>query len=152
MQEIRQKYYFATITESVRKGVKECQTFVQGKKIDNSQSTPEHISKPEWDLGLEDVTQIDLLPEVPPSGGFEKGITAIDVFFTKRHRSRGIQPCFRYHRKHYHRYHDQTCYLLTLMITDRSSIFVSNKINELAEFLATHTTMQQHSIHKLSES
>ena len=35
---------------------------------------------PEWDLGHEDLMQIDLLPELPPSGGYKNVITAIDVF------------------------------------------------------------------------
>ena len=35
---------------------------------------------PEWDLGPEDALQVDLLPNLPPSGGYENIITALDVF------------------------------------------------------------------------
>ena len=35
---------------------------------------------PEWDLGPEDALKIDLLPNLPPSGGYENIITALDVF------------------------------------------------------------------------
>ena len=38
------------------------------------------LNLPEWDLGPEDAMQIDLLPNVPPSGGYENIITAMDVF------------------------------------------------------------------------
>ena len=36
----------------------------------------------EWDLGPEDFMQIDLLPQLPPSGIYENTITAIDIFST----------------------------------------------------------------------
>ena len=35
---------------------------------------------PEWDLGPEDILQMDILPNLPPSGGYDQVITAIDVF------------------------------------------------------------------------
>ena len=50
------------------------------KRINNTRITPELIHIPEWDLGAKDLMQIDLLPELPPSGGYENIITAKDVF------------------------------------------------------------------------
>ena len=50
------------------------------KRINNTRITPELIHIPEWDLAPEDLMQIDLLPELPPSGGYENIITAIDNF------------------------------------------------------------------------
>ena len=77
----RQHYYLPSIANHVCKWVKKCQICVHNKQNDNSQFTPEVISVRERDLGLEDVMQIDLLPEFPPSGGYENIITAaIDVF------------------------------------------------------------------------
>ena len=35
---------------------------------------------PEWDLGPEDAMQIDLLPNLPTSGGYQTVMTTIDVF------------------------------------------------------------------------
>ena len=35
---------------------------------------------PEWDIGPEDAMQIDLLPNLLPSEGYENVLTAIDVF------------------------------------------------------------------------
>ena len=40
----------------------------------------ELLNCPEWDLGPEDILQIDILPNLPPSGGYDNIITAIDVF------------------------------------------------------------------------
>ena len=53
---------------------------IHDKRINNTRITPELIHIPEWDFGPEDLMQIDLLPELPPSGGYENIITAIDVF------------------------------------------------------------------------
>ena len=53
-----------------------CQT----KRINNDLLGTELLNCPEWDLGLEDILQIDILPNLPPSGGYFHIITAIDVF------------------------------------------------------------------------
>ena len=80
MQETRQKYYFPSIAIYVRNWVRDCEICIQDKRINNTRITPELIQIPEWDLGPEDLMQIDLLPELLPSGGYENIITAIDVF------------------------------------------------------------------------
>ena len=49
MQEIKQKGYFPSIANHVCKWVQKCQSCVQGKRIDNSQITPDFVSVPEWD-------------------------------------------------------------------------------------------------------
>ena len=80
MQEIRQKYYFPSIATYVINWLRDCEICIQDKRINNTKITPELIHIPEWDLGPEDLMQIDLLPELPPIGGYENIITAIDVF------------------------------------------------------------------------
>ena len=80
MQEIRQKYYFPSIATYVRNWVRDCEVCIQDKRKNNTRITPELVHIPEWDLGPEDLKQIDLLPELPPSGGYENIITAKDVF------------------------------------------------------------------------
>ena len=80
MQEIRQKYYFPSIATYVRNWVRDCEICIQDKRINNTRITPDLFQIPEWDLGQEDPMQIAFLPELPPSGGFENIITAIDVF------------------------------------------------------------------------
>ena len=80
MQEMRQKYYFPSIATYVRNWVRDCKICIQDKRINNTRITQELIHIPGWGLGPEDLMQIDLLPELPPSGGYENIITAIDVF------------------------------------------------------------------------
>ena len=69
MQEIRQKYYVPSIATYVRNWVPDCAIRIQDKRINNTRITPELIHIPEWDLGPEDLMQIDLLPKLPPSEG-----------------------------------------------------------------------------------
>ena len=80
MQKIRQKYYFPSIATYVRTWIRDCEICIQDQRINNIRITPELIHIPQWDLGQEDLMQIDLLLELPPSGGYENIITAIDKF------------------------------------------------------------------------
>ena len=80
MREIRQKYYFPSIATYVRNCVRHCEISIQDKRINNTRITPKSIQILECDVGPEDLMQIDLLPELPPSGGFENIIRAIYVF------------------------------------------------------------------------
>ena len=146
MQEIRQKYYFPSIATYVRNWVHDCEICIKDKRINNTRITPEIIHIPERDLGPEDFMEIDLLPELPPSGGFENVITAIDVFSryasaypvsnpTAVNRAKVILDIMTRH-----------AYLPTLIITDKGSVFVSQVIHEVAEILGIklkHATTQQ---------
>ena len=78
--EIRQKNYYFGIAKIVKKWVQGCEVCIKHQKIPNSSITPQLLHLPEWDLGPEDAMQIDLLPNLPPSGGYEKLLTALDVF------------------------------------------------------------------------
>ena len=80
LQEIRQKYYYPGIAKHVKKRVEGCETCAKDKRAPNTVITPELLNLPEWDLGPEDAMQIDLLPNLPTSGGYQTVMTAIDVF------------------------------------------------------------------------
>ena len=132
MQEIPQKYYFPSIATYVRNWVRDCEICIQDKRVNNKRITPEPIHIPEWDLGPEDLMQIDLLPELPPSGGYENIIIAIDVISryafaypvcntTAVNTAKVIIDILTRH-----------AYLPTLIITDKGSVFVSQVIDEVA--------------------
>ena len=80
LQEIRQKNYYPGIAKHVRRWVEGCQICTKDKRVPNNSITPELLNLPEWDLGQEDAMQIDLLPNLPTSGGYQTVMTAIDVF------------------------------------------------------------------------
>ena len=75
--EIKPKYYFPA--KANQKKLEEGQTFVKDRRSANSQTIHELISILEGDLVPEDVTQIGLLPELPPNGGYKNIIIAIEV-------------------------------------------------------------------------
>ena len=135
MQEIRQKYYFPSIGTYVRNWVRDCEICIQDKRINNTRITPELIHIPEWDLGPEDLMQTDLLPELPPSGGYENIITAIDVFPRYAFAYPVSNPTAVNTAKVIIDIMTRHVYLPTLIITDKGSVFVSQVIHEVAEIL-----------------
>ena len=80
IQEARQKYYYPCIAKHIRSWVTKCQMCIQNKRISNDLLKTELLNCPEWDLGPEDILQMDILPNLPPNGGYDNIITAIDVF------------------------------------------------------------------------
>ena len=135
MQEIRQKYYFPSIATYVRNWVRDCEICIQDKSTNNTRITPEVIHIPEWDPGPEELIQIDLLPELPPSGGYENIITAIDVFSRYAFAYPVSNPTAENTAKVIIDIMKRHAYLPTLIITDKGSVFVSQVIHEVAEIL-----------------
>ena len=81
LQEICQKYYYPGIAKYVKQWVEGgCEICAKDKRVPNTVITPELPNLPDWDLGPEDSMQIDLLPKLPTSGGYQTVMTAIDVF------------------------------------------------------------------------
>ena len=76
----REKNYFPRIAQLIREWVMSCEQCIKEKRIDCSVTGPplenpnEHITAPGGAM------QIDLVPELPPSGGYENIVTAMDVF------------------------------------------------------------------------
>ena len=76
----REKNYFPKMAQLIRKWVMSCEQCIRESRIDRSLTRPppqnpnEHITAPE------DAMQSDLVPELPPSGGYENIVTAMDVF------------------------------------------------------------------------
>ena len=93
---------------------------------------------PKWDLGPEDLMQIDLLPDLPPSGGFENFFTAIDVFSRYAFAFPVSNPTAVITTKVIIDNMTRHAYLPTLIITDKGSVFVSQVIHELVEILGIY--------------
>ena len=80
LQEIRQRYYYLSMAKHVKKWVEVCEQCARDKGVPIAAITPELTNLPERVLGPEDAMQINLLPNVSLSGGYEIVLTAIDVF------------------------------------------------------------------------
>ena len=79
--------------------------------------------------------QSDLLPELPPSGGYENINTATDVFSRYAFANPVSNPTAANTTKVIIDIMPRHAYLPTLIITDKRSVFVSLVIYELAETL-----------------
>ena len=82
--------------------------------------------------------QIDLLPELPPSGDYENIITAIDVFSRYAFAYPVSNPTAVNTAKALIDIMKRHAYLPTLIITDKGSVFVSQVIHEVAEILGIY--------------
>ena len=131
----REKYYFPKMGQLIREWVMSCRQCIREPRIDRSLTRPslqnpnEHIPVPE------DAMQIDLMPELPPSGGYENIVTAMDVFsryfFTYPTSNQDAKTIAKVlitiMTKH--------AYLPTTLISDKGSAFMSHVIKELAGVL-----------------
>ena len=154
--EIRQKYYYPGIAKIIKKWVQACATCIKHKRIPNSTITPELLNLPEWDLGPEDAMQIDLLPNLPPSCGYENIITAMDVFsrylfaypVTDASATNTAKVIIDIMTKH--------TYLPTTLITDKGTAFTSKLVAEVAQILGIQikcaTTKHPQTIGKLERT
>ena len=154
--EIRQQYYYPGIAKIVKKWVQGCGICIKDKRIPNSFITPEVLNLPEWDLGPEDAMQIDSLPNLPPSGGYENIITAMDVFsrylfaypVTDATATNTAKVIIDIMTKH--------TYLPTTLITDKETAFTSKLIAEIAQNLGIQlkcaTTKHPQTIGKLERT
>ena len=79
--------------------------------------------------------QIDLLPELPPSGGYENSITAIDIFSRYAFAYPVSKPTAVNTAKVIIDVMTALAYLPTPIITDKGSVFVPQVIHEVAEIL-----------------
>ena len=76
----REKNSFPKMAQLIKEWVMPCEQCIRESRIDRSlthlllQNPNEHITAPE------DAMQIDLVPEILPSGGYENIVTAMDVF------------------------------------------------------------------------
>ena len=144
IQEARQKYYYPCMAKYIKKWVSNCQICIQTKRINNDLLRRELPNCPEWDLGPEDILQMDILPNLPPSGGYDHIITAIDVcskylfaypvtLITATAVSRVIMDILCKHT-----------YLPTTIITDLGTQFNAQVTHEVAAVLGNelkHATM-----------
>ena len=135
LYEIRQKYYYPGIAKIVKKWVLGCEACIKDKRTTNPSLTPELLNLPEWDVGPEDALQIDLLPYLPPSGGYENIITALDVLsrylfaypVADASASSTAKVIIDIMTRH--------AYYPTTLITDKGTAFTSRLVDEVAKIL-----------------
>ena len=76
----REKYYFPKMAQLIREWVMLCEQCIRESRFDRSLTRPALQNPNEHNTAPEDAMQYDLVPELPPSGGYENFVTAMDVF------------------------------------------------------------------------
>ena len=131
----REKYYFPKMAQLIREWVISCEQCIRESRIDPSLTRPplqnpnQHITAPEAAI------QIDLVPELPPSGGYENIVTAMDLFSrylfaypTSNQDTKTIaKVLINIMTKH--------AYLPTTLISDKGTAFMSHVTKEVARVL-----------------
>ena len=131
----REKYYFPKLAQLIREWVISCEQCNGESRIHRVltrlplQNPNEHITAPE------DAMQIDLVPELQPSGGYENIVTAMDVFSrylfaypTSNQDAKTIaKVLINILTKH--------AYLPTTLISDKGTAFMSHVTKEVGAVL-----------------
>ena len=143
------------MAQLLREWVMSCEKCIRELKINPQLTRPplqnpnEHINAPEYAM------QIDLVPGLPPSGGYENIVTAMDVFFrflfaypTSNQDATTIAKVIINMTKH--------AYLPTTLISDKDTAFTSHVNEEVAGVLGITlkhaTTKHAHTIGLLEQS
>ena len=132
---MQSKYYFPGLARKIRAWVTSCQDCIANKRIDTRQIRPKMLSNTEFTMGPEDCLEVDILPNLPSSNGYQHIITMMDVFsrylfayptqdMTAKTVARCIIDVMTRH-----------CYLPTVILTDEGSQFRSEVVNQIAQTL-----------------
>ena len=131
----REKYYFPKMAQLITEWVMSCEQCIRESRIDCNLTRPslqnpnKHITAPE------DAMQSDLVPELPPPGGYENVLTAMDVFSgflfayltSNQDAKTTAKVLINIMTKH--------AYLPTTLISDKGTAFMSHVIKEVAGVL-----------------
>ena len=123
------------MAKRIKQWVMQCEDCIKYKRINNSQIRPKMINNTEHVLGPEYILEIDILPNLPNSAGYQNIVTMIDVFSrylfaypTQNATARTIGRCIvDVMTRH--------AYLPTLIISDKGSQFRSEVVEELTRIL-----------------
>ena len=131
----REKYYFPKMAQLIREWVMSCEQCIRESRIDRSITRPP-LQNPNQQINApEDVMQIDLVPKLPPSGGYENIVKAMDVFCrylfaypTSNQDAKTIAKVLINNMTPH-------AYLPTTLISDKGTAFMSQVIKEVAGVL-----------------
>ena len=131
----REKNYFPKMAQLIREWVISCEQGIRESRFDRSLNRPPLQNPNKQITAPEDAVQVDLVPEIPPSGGYENTATAIDVFSrylfaypTSNQDAKTVaQVLINIMTKH--------TYLPTTPISDKGTAFTSNVIKVVAGVL-----------------
>ena len=131
----REKYYYPNMAQLIREWVLSCEQCLRESRINPQLTRPPLQNPNEYITAAEDAMQIGLVPGLPPSGGYENIVTAIDVFSrylfanptSNQDAKTFAQVLINIMTKH--------AYVPTTLISDKGTAFTSNVIKQVAGVL-----------------
>ena len=118
------------LAKRIRQWVMQCEDCIKYKRINNSQIRSKLINATEHVLDPEDILEIDILPNLPNSAGYQNIVTMIDVFSrylfaypTQNVTAKTIDVMTRH------------AFLSTLILSDKGSQFPSEVVAETTQIL-----------------
>ena len=131
----RGKYYYPNMAQLIRQWIMSCEQCLRESRIITRLTRPPLQNPNEYITVPEGAMQIDLVPGLPPSGGYENIVTAMDVFSryffaypTANQDAKTIaKVLINIMTKH--------AYLPTTLISDKGTAFTSHVIKEVAGVL-----------------
>ena len=135
IQECTTKYYYPGLAQKIKARVTSCPDSIANKRIDTRQIRNKMISNTEFTIGPKDCVEIDILPNLPSSNGYNH-INNMTVVFSRyvfaypTHdmaartvARRNIDVMTRH------------CFLPTVLPIDKRSRFRSQVVNQIAQTL-----------------
>ena len=112
-----------------------CEQCIREPRIHRSLTRPPQQNPNEHITAPEDAMQIDLVPELPPSGGYENLVTAMDVFSRYLFAYRTSNQDAKTSAKVLINIMTKHAYLPTTLISDKGTAFMSQVIKEVTDVL-----------------
>ena len=128
----REKYYYPNMAQLIREWVLLCEQCLRESRINPQLTRPPLQNPNEYITAPEDAMQIDLVPGLPPSGGYENIVTAIDVFSRYLFAYPTSHQVAKTVAKVIINIMTKHAYLPTTLISDKGTAFTSNVIKEVA--------------------
>ena len=131
----REKYYLPKMAQLIREWVMSCEQCIRESHIDRSLTLLPLHNPNEHITGPENAMQIDLVPELPPSGGYENIVTAMDVFSRYLFSYPTANQDAKTNAKVLINIMTKHAYLPTTLISDKGTAFISHVIKDVAGVL-----------------
>ena len=132
----REKYYYPKMAQLIREWVMSCEKCIRELRINPQLTRPPPLENPnEHITAPEDAMQIDLVPGLPPSGGYENIVTAMDVFSRYLFAYPTVNQDATTVAKVLVNIMTKHAYQPTTFISDKGTAFTSHAIREVAAVL-----------------
>ena len=131
----REKYYYPKMAQLIRGWVMSCEQCLRESRNNPRLTHPPLQNQNEFITAPEDATQIDLVPGLPPSGGYENIVTAMDVLSRYLFAYPTSNQDTKTVAKVIINIMTKPTYLPTSLISDKCTAFTSHVIKEVAGVL-----------------